>query len=55
MNKGATLILETFQEKYKAIAREVKKLHSDKLPFIGYIEIKGVAKEYVDWIKGELK
>lgn len=54
-SKGATLVLETFINKYDSVAKEVKKLHSDKLPFIGFIEIKGIAKEYIDWVKGELK
>ena len=52
--KGATLILETFGEKYNLIKKEIKKLHSDKLPFIGFVEIKGIDKEYINWIKGEL-
>lgn len=54
-SKGATLVLETFKEKYKFVAKEVKKIHSDKLPFIGFIEIKSVAKDYINWIKGEVK
>ena len=53
--KGVPLILETFDEKYNLIKKEVKKLHSDKLPFIGFVEIKGVDKKYMNWIKGELK
>ncbi len=53
--KGATLIIETFKEKYNLVAKEVKRLHSDKLPFIGFIEIKGMNKDYINWIKGELK
>jgi len=53
--KGATLILETFDEKYNLIKKEVKKLHSDKLPFIGFVEIKGLDEEYINWIRGELK
>jgi len=53
--KGATLVLETFKQKYNLIKKEVKKLHSDKLPFIGFVEIKGIDKEYINWIKGELK
>ncbi len=53
--KGATLILETFGEKYNLIKKEIKKLHGDKLPFIGFVEIKGIDKEYINWIKGELK
>lgn len=54
-SKGATLILETFKGKYNSIAKEVKKLHSDKLPFIGFIEIKGISRDYINWMKGELK
>ena len=53
-SKGATLILETFKEKYNLIKKEIKKNHSDKLPFIGFIEIKGLDKTYIDWIKNEL-
>lgn len=54
-SKGATLISETFKEKYEEIVGAVKKLHSDKLPFIGFIEIKGIDKAYIQWIKGEVK
>ncbi len=54
-SKGATLILETFKSKYNSVAKQAKQLHSDKLPFIGFIEIKGVSKDYIDWMKGELK
>ena len=53
--KGATLVLETFIEKYNLIKKEIKKLHSDKLPFIGFTEIKGLDKEYINWIKGEIR
>jgi periplasmic divalent cation tolerance protein len=54
-SKGATLILETFKRKYESIEKEVKKLHSDSLPFIGYLEIKGLNSDYVKWMKGEIK
>lgn len=53
-SKGAILILETIGKESKIIEKEVKKLHSDKLPFIGSIGIK-VGKEYSDWVKGEIK
>ncbi len=53
-SKGATLILETFKEKYNLIKKEVKKLHSDKMPFIGFVEIKGLDKEYIEWVRGEI-
>lgn len=54
-SKGATLILETFKEKYNSVVKEAKKLHSDKLPFVGFIEIKGVEKAYINWVKGEIR
>lgn len=53
--KGAILILETFREKYNLKKKEVKKLHTDKLPFIGFLEIKGLDREYVKWVRGELR
>ncbi len=53
--RAALLILETFKSKYNSVTKEVKKLHSDKLPFIGFIEIKDISKDYIDWMKGELK
>lgn len=53
-SKGATLILETFKEKYNITASQIKKIHSDKLPFIGFIEISGVGKKYASWMKKEL-
>lgn len=54
-SKGATLILETIKGRYGEIVKEVQKLHSDKLPFIGYLEIKGLSKDYINWIKGEIQ
>ena len=50
---GCLLIIETLADKYQAIVKEVKRSHSDQLPFIGYIEIKGVDQEYLSWIKEE--
>ena len=54
-SKGGTLVLETFKKKYNLIAKEIKKTHSDKLPFIGFIEIKGIVKDYINWMEGEIK
>lgn len=53
--KGAMLILETLENNYDSIILKVKKLHSDKLPFIGYLKMEGVTKEYLNWMEGELK
>lgn len=54
-SRGATLVLETFKDRYNSIEKAVKKLHSDKLPFIGFLEIKGISKDYLRWMKGEIK
>lgn len=53
--RGCILIIETLPKYFKKIERSVKKLHSDKLPFIGSIEINNVHPDFVNWIKGELK
>ena len=53
MATGCLLIIETMANKYKALFKVVKRLHSDELPFIGYIEIKGVSKKYSSWIENE--
>ncbi len=53
--KGALLIIETIEKKYKKIQSFIKKIHSDKLPFIGYLEIKGTDVKYKNWLKGEIK
>jgi len=44
---GCLLIIETIGDKYDYVAKEVKKIHTDKLPFIGYVEIKNVSQEYL--------
>lgn len=54
MTKGPILTLETLDKQYQKIVKMVKKLHSDKLPFIGQLEIKRVSSEFYKWAKGEL-
>ena len=54
-SKGATLVMETLPNKYSQVAKKVKKMHSDQLPFIGFIRINGIDKDYWQWIKNELK
>lgn len=53
--KGALLIAETFEDRYPEIKTHVEHIHSDELPFIGYIKIEGVDEKYKEWIKGELE
>jgi uncharacterized protein involved in tolerance to divalent cations len=54
-NKGPLLVLETFPKNYKKISALVKKLHSDKVPFIGSIKIENVSPEFFNWMRGEIK
>lgn len=54
-SKGALLIIETFEELYEKILVEAEKLHSDKQPFIGFIKIEGIKKNYFNWMKGEIR
>lgn len=53
--KGALLVIETFEKNYKDVQALVKKNHSDKLPFIGFISIEGVSDNYRNWMHGEIK
>lgn len=53
--RGALLIIETLKDRYENLKEKVKKMHSDKLPFIGYINIEGTDQEFRDWMKGELE
>ncbi len=53
--KGAALVLETFEDKYNIVKKEIMKMHSDKLPFVGYVEMSGVSEEFIDWMEGEIK
>ena len=53
--KGCLLVLFTLPKYFAKIEKVVKKLHSDKMPFIGSIELKQVNAKYVKWLKGELK
>lgn len=53
--RGALLILETLKSKYTQVQLAVTQLHSDKLPFIGYLDIQGVNPKFTNWIKEEVK
>jgi len=52
--KGPILTLETLPRYYNRIIKLVKKLHSDKVPFIGQWEMEEVEPDYYKWLKGEL-
>ena len=54
-NSGPQLVLETIPKYYGRVHARVKQLHSDKVPFIGFIEMQGVSEEFYDWMDKELK
>jgi periplasmic divalent cation tolerance protein len=53
--KEMVIIAKSIKEKFKEIEREVKKMHSYKAPCIVMIEISESNKDYLDWVKDELK
>lgn len=53
--KGAVLIGETLPKNYSKIYKTVKKLHSDKLPFIGSSKIDNISGAYYKWVREEIK
>lgn len=54
-SRGPLLTLETLPKHYLKITKLVKKLHSDKIPFIGQWEMENVEKNFYNWLKAELK
>ena len=54
-NTGPLLVLETVPKHYRHIVKLVRELHSDRVPFIGFIEIKGVQADFYNWLKSEVK
>jgi|SRR3989344_2753393 len=54
-SRGPLLTLETLPKHYSSIIKIVKKLHSDKVPFIGQWEMENVDKDFYKWMKSELK
>ncbi len=49
-DKEAVLIVKTLKKNYSKIEKEVRKMHSYTIPFIGQIEIKNVNKDYFNWL-----
>ena len=49
------MALETLPKYFKQLEIIIKKMHSDKLPFIGSIEVNNVSHAYLKWLKGEVK
>ncbi len=54
-DKEAVLIVKTLKKNYSKIEKEVRKLHSYTVPFLGKIDIKKVNKDYLNWLNDEMK
>ncbi len=55
MSKGPLLTLETLPKNYLKITALVKKLHTDKVPFVGQFEFKNIESNFYSWLKNEIK
>jgi len=53
--KEMVIIAKSIKEKFPAIEKEVKRLHSNKIPCIVMIEVSESNQEYLNWVKDELK
>jgi periplasmic divalent cation tolerance protein len=53
--KGSMFFGVTLPSKYKQIIPLVRRLHSDKVPFVGSLKIDNVNQDYYNWLKRELK
>jgi len=49
------LLVKTLKSRYKAVEKEVIKMHTFDTPCVLEIPVGRVAKKYFDWIKGEVK
>lgn len=51
----AILLVKTLKQKFPAVEREVKRLHSYRVPMIAEIPILRVHGRYLEWLKREIK
>ena len=54
-DKEAVLIAKTIKKNFKEIEKEVKKVHSYKIPCILEIPIRKANPEYLSWLRKEIK
>ncbi|MBI4157362.1 divalent-cation tolerance protein CutA [Candidatus Woesebacteria bacterium] len=53
--KETVMIIKTLENKYDEIEKEIYKIHTYKTPCIIAIPIQKVNKDYISWIRGEVK
>ncbi|MEM3374277.1 MAG: divalent-cation tolerance protein CutA [Candidatus Woesearchaeota archaeon] len=49
------ILIKTFKSLYKKIEKEIKKIHSYKVPAIYSWELDNINKDYFEWMKKEIK
>ena len=49
------MTIKTLKSEYKKLEKEIYKIHTYKVPCIIAIPTCKVNKDYLDWIKGEIK
>lgn len=49
------LLCKTSKEKISSVKKEVKKMHSHKVPCIDFFKIVDADSDYLQWLKKELK
>ncbi|HBU22322.1 TPA: divalent-cation tolerance protein CutA [Candidatus Beckwithbacteria bacterium] len=54
-SKEVVLLVKTLKSRYKAVEKEVIKMHTFDTPCVLEIPVGRVAKKDFDWIKGEVK
>ena len=54
-SKGPLLVLETLPKNVRMVSSVVKKLHSDKVPFVGSLTINNLNPQFLKWMRGEVK
>lgn len=54
-DREVVLIVKTFEKNFQKVEKLVKKLHSYETPCILSIPVKKVGKDYLGWMKKEIK
>jgi len=54
-DKEIVLIVKTLKKNFKKIEKEVKRLHSYKVPCILEIPISQASKDFLNWLEKEVK
>jgi len=48
------LLVKTLKQKFSALEKEVRRLHSYTIPFIAAVPVVSITKEYLKWLESEL-